>query len=70
VIEIVEALLAKFAIWLRCKLRLCDDCPHCETYVCPSCFRRLPWSNGCADDLGDICDDCWAQWAAQHEVNA
>lgn len=52
---------------LTCKLRLCDDCPNCETYVCPSCFKRLPWSNGCADSLGDICDDCWAKWRMQYE---
>lgn len=52
---------------LMCLLRLCDDCSHCETYICWGCMRRLPWSNGCADKMGDVCDDCWGEWNIQHE---
>ena len=31
-----------------------------HVYVCQRCDRARPWSDGGADDLPDICDDCWA----------
>jgi len=47
--------------WLTCKLGLCDDCPHCETYYCWSCMKRVPWDYGCADEMPDVCDDCYCE---------
>lgn len=46
---------------LRCLLRLCDECPRCETYVCPWCGRRVPWTDGAADGMPEACDGCWAE---------
>ena len=63
----VIAIIDRTGQWLMCKLRLCNECPNCETYVCTSCMKRVPWENGCADALGDICDDCWGEWKAQHD---
>lgn len=28
-------------------------------YKCPGCKRRVPWCFGAADDLPELCDDCW-----------
>lgn len=47
--------------WLTCKLGLCDECPHCTTYVCWSCMRRVPWDFGAADEMPDVCDDCYCE---------
>lgn len=32
-----------------------------RTYLCAGCLKRLPWSNGCADDMPNHCDDCWVE---------
>ncbi len=29
-----------------------------QTFVCAECTRTVCYCCGCADDLGDICDDC------------
>lgn len=29
-------------------------------YVCDVCGRFRPWCDGCADDLPECCDRCWA----------
>lgn len=47
--------------WLKCKLRLCDDCIHCRTFICPWCLRRVSWDFGCDGDMPEACDDCWAE---------
>jgi hypothetical protein len=28
------------------------------TFVCAGCKRRVPWSQGAADNHGELCDDC------------
>ena len=53
---------------LMCKLRLCQECSHCQTYVCPWCGHRVPWSNGCADDMPEACDECWAEAHNERKV--
>lgn len=32
-----------------------------RTYVCAGCLKRVPWSNGAADDMPYHCDECWAK---------
>lgn len=54
------AAIERFGQWALCKLRLCDECEHCQTYVCPWCGRRRPWEDGAADDMPEACDDCWS----------
>lgn len=46
---------------LTCKLRLCNECENCRTFVCWSCMRRVSWDFGCDGDMPDACDDCWAE---------
>jgi hypothetical protein len=57
--DIVTAALERFGQWAMCKLHLCHECERCQTYVC-WCGRRRPWSDGCADDMPEACDDCWS----------
>lgn len=59
--EGVFSIIDRVQQWLTCKLGLCDDCPHCETYYCWSCMKRVPWDFGCADCMPDVCDDCYAE---------
>jgi hypothetical protein len=56
----IDVNIRKLEQWLKCKLHLCQECEHCETWVCWMCFRRVPWSNGAADDMPDLCDECWS----------
>jgi hypothetical protein len=28
-------------------------------YSCPGCRRTCGWCFGCADDMIELCDDCW-----------
>lgn len=37
-------------------------CARCKgrTYTCARCRRVVPECEGCADDLPELCDDCWA----------
>ena len=30
-----------------------------ETYRCWWCRREVPWEDGVADDMPDVCDSCW-----------
>jgi len=30
-------------------------------YRCAGCHRSVPWCFGAADDLPEMCDDCWMQ---------
>jgi len=53
----VEAAIRAFGQRAICKLRLCDECEHCQTYVCWYCQTRKPWANGGTDDI--VCDECW-----------
>lgn len=31
-----------------------------RSYVCPGCGQRCCYCFGAADDLPEVCDDCWA----------
>lgn len=53
--------LEEFSERMKCKLRLCDDCSRCGTFVCGSCGRKVPWEYGASDSMFDVCDDCWAE---------
>lgn len=35
-----------------------DDDYETKTYKCGWCHKDVPWFNGCADELFDMCDDC------------
>jgi hypothetical protein len=40
--------------------------PNCGgVFVCSRCGRATGWCRGCADDLPELCDDCWC---ATHDV--
>lgn len=48
-------------------LRMQLHCARCLTlagrvrhYRCPGCERMVPWCNGAADELGELCDECAA----------
>ena len=30
-----------------------------RTYECKDCKRRVPWCYGAADNMPNVCDDCW-----------
>jgi len=32
-----------------------------QTFTCDVCKRRVPWSQGAADDMPEACDDCWCK---------
>lgn len=29
------------------------------TFTCAWCRRDVPWSEGCSDDMPEVCDECW-----------
>jgi hypothetical protein len=47
----------------------CGFRPH--TFVCPLCQQTKCWFQGCADEWGELCDDCasvaWGWSAARQE---
>ena len=38
-----------------------------KTYLCPGCLRNIPWCCGAADDMPELCDDCWAIFNKENE---
>lgn len=38
----------------------CESVHVQPTFFCPSCKQVRPWEHGCADDMPEICDTCWA----------
>lgn len=54
-----------------CRGSVCQDKhgnPATRWYRCARCQRRVPWCFGAADDMPELCDDCWA--AARPAVSA
>lgn len=49
----------------RCGRTLMSGCKENEPcfdhryFKCPQCKRWVSWSFGCADDMPELCDDCW-----------
>jgi hypothetical protein len=35
--------------------------PVLRAFKCGLCGKWRPWSKGCADGLGDVCDGCWSE---------
>ena len=47
-----------------------SDCRGCNgTYVCERCKRECGWCFGCADDMFELCDDCWLDVTRQREAD-
>ena len=49
--------------WLGDRIVGCQSTNHTvcygELWECERCHKIICWEEGCADDLVDVCDDCW-----------
>jgi hypothetical protein len=49
--------------WVGDRIKGCQSTNHIvckgELWECKRCHRKICWEEGCADDLIDLCDDCW-----------
>lgn len=39
-----------------------------EHFTCAGCGQVVPYCNGCADDMPELCDSCWYQVKQWREV--
>jgi hypothetical protein len=40
------------------------------TYVCTGCERKVGWCFGAADNMPELCDECWAEVTQKREEAA
>ncbi len=40
-----------------------DGCEKHQRFTCASCGKRVPWSDGGADDRPMECAECWCKWS-------
>jgi hypothetical protein len=49
--------------WVGKRIVGCQSTNHTvckgELWECQRCHRKICWEEGSADDLVDLCDDCW-----------
>lgn len=49
--------------WIGNRIAGCQSTNHTECkgelWECKRCHRKICWEEGYADDLVDLCDDCW-----------
>jgi hypothetical protein len=51
--------------------KLCQQCDDegCDgpTFFCSGCGKWVSWDKGVADDMPELCDDCWCHVTARRE---
>ena len=50
-------------IWKGNRIIGCQSTNHAmcngELWECERCYKVICWEEGCADNLVELCDDCW-----------
>lgn len=51
----------RFYVWKakKNKEQVMNSNKHDDTFCCVGCNRIVPVDFGCADDMPELCDDCW-----------
>jgi hypothetical protein len=55
--------MSKKIKWVGNRILGCQSTNHTmctgELWECERCHKKICWEEGFADDLVDLCDDCW-----------